>query len=104
MSTSYWPRTGKSYRIPGTPLPPQAGAPMVLALLYFSWWTRVIAIAVCAIFGYASYKNRTILWALRRLRSKMRSGVIAARPRFYRQRFTFDQQLGDIDFREWGKK
>ncbi|MBT2304125.1 hypothetical protein J7E70_27175, partial [Variovorax paradoxus] len=29
---------------------------------------------------------------------------IAARPRFYRQRFTFDQQLSDIDFRHWGKK
>lgn len=45
-----------------------------------------------------------IFWGLRRMRSKMRSGVIAARPRFYRQRFTFDQQLSDIDFRHWGKK
>lgn len=104
MKTSYWPRTGKSYRIPGTPLPPQAGAPMVLALFHFSWWTLAIAFGVCALFGYAAYKNRTILWALRRLRSKMRSGIVAARPRFYRQRFTFDQQLGDIDFRKWGKK
>jgi hypothetical protein len=102
MSRS-WPRTGKAYRIPGTPLPPQAGAPMVLALFHFSWWTVGIALAVCAVFGYASYKNRTILWAIRRLRSKMRSGVLAARPRFYRQRFTFDQPLAELDFKFWGK-
>lgn len=102
--SSYWPRTGRTYRIPGTPLPPQAGAPMVLALFHFSWWTVGIALAVCAVFGYAAYKNRTIAWALRRLRSKMRSGVLAARPRLYRQRFTYDQQLSDIDFKVWGKK
>lgn len=76
---------------------------MVLALFHFSWWTVGIALAVCAVFGYASYKNRTILWAIRRLRSKMRSGVLAARPRFYRQRFTFDQRLDELDFKSWGK-
>ncbi len=77
---------------------------MVLALFHFSWWTLAIAFGVCAVFAYASYKNRTLVWALRRLRSKMRSGGVVARPRFYRQRFTFDQQLSDIDFRERGKK
>ncbi|TAL65750.1 MAG: hypothetical protein EPN79_11260 [Burkholderiaceae bacterium] len=98
-----WPRTGRSYKIPGTPLPPQAGAPLVLILFHLSLLTLGLALAVCAVFSYASFKNRTILWAARRIRSKLRGGVIAARPRLYRRRFTMNEQLSDIDFNHWGK-
>lgn len=98
MSLNYWPRTGRHYTIPFTRLPPQAGAPMIICLFHFKLWTVGLALAICAVFAYATFKNRTMTWAYRRLRSKLRSGVLSARPRYYRQRFTFDQPMGEVDF------
>lgn len=94
----YWPRTGRGYTIPMTGLPPQAGAPMVLACFHFSWWTFGLALCVCVVFAYAAFKNRTLGWAIKRFRSMMRAGTLSARPRYYRNRFIYDVPAGDLDF------
>ncbi len=101
---NYWTRSALTYRVPLTPLPPQAVLPLVLSMFYANVYTLGGSLLIMGVYGYAAYKGRTPLWGLRRLRSWLRAGRIHARTDSYRRRIASNEMLADLDFGRIGER
>lgn len=82
-----WPWATNKVRIPFTPLPASTSIPMVFALFHIRLWTFGLSLGVVAIFFVLHLRRRNAMWLWRRMRSKMRAGVVYSRPVWYRRRF-----------------
>ena len=82
-----WPWATNKVRIPYTPLPASASIPLVFTLFHVRLWTFAMTCAVMVVFLLLHLRRRNAMWLWRRMRSKMRSGIVYARPVWYRRRF-----------------
>ena len=98
-----WAATaGERVRLPYTPLPAISFVPMVFTLMHLRLWTLFLTFAVAIVLGILQVRRRSATWVWRRMKSKMRGGVVQSRPIWYRRRFarleSFDGfSIGAID-------
>ncbi|MEJ8837667.1 IcmT/TraK family protein [Ramlibacter sp. AN1133] len=92
-----WPNAVRGTQLLWLPIPAYSALPILLWVMHARTWTFVLALAVCAALGTLKAKGREVLWVVRRLHSKLRGGVVYARPVWYRRRM---QHLDSFDLVE----
>lgn len=83
--------------IPGTRIHTAAITPAVLWFLWWSWVMFYIVIFVTVGTITLQIKGRRFVWLLRRTKSRLRGGLVMARPNFYRRRRSRIESYEDLD-------
>ncbi len=82
-----WSLATNKVRIPYTPLPASASIPLVFTLFHARLWTLAMTLLVVLLFLVLHMRRRNAMWLWRRMRSRMRAGIVYARPIWFRRRF-----------------
>lgn len=89
-----WTQCVRGTHLLWLPIPAYAALPILLWVMHARMWTFVVALAVCITLAVLRLKGRSVCWILRRLHSRLRGGIVYARPVWYRRRM---QHLDGFD-------
>ena len=84
-----WPKSSMQPHFFWLPIPAHALLPLLLCVIHFRPWTVALFGITVAFLFYLNAKRRKVPWLFRRIRAKMRAGVLYARPVWYRRRTHF---------------
>lgn len=85
--------------IPGTKVHAAAVTPAVLWFLRWSWAMFYVALFVMVATVALQVKGRKFVWMMRRTKARLRGGLVAARPNFYRRRRSRIESYETLDIR-----
>jgi hypothetical protein len=83
------------------PVPAWVIIPAPYMLLSFGVTSVAMMVASLAVGMYLAHKGRTLMWTVRRFRTKLRGYRMDARPLGYRRAMTMDVAMHDFDFAKW---
>lgn len=92
-----WVDASRSPVVPGTNAHASAMTPLLFLIVHFSLITLGILMAVVFSVAYLSIKGLSVLWLLRKGKSRLRGQRISARPLFYWRRAIRVRSHGDCD-------
>jgi hypothetical protein len=81
-----WTQAVRGVHLLWFPIPAYSALPILVWVMHARLWTFVLALTVCGVLAVLKAKGRTVPWVLRRLKSRLRGGVVLARPVWYRRR------------------
>lgn len=98
-----WTQAVRGPHLLWLPIPAYAGLPILMWVMHMRLWTFVLALGVCVALAVAKARGRTVVWIIRRLRSRLRGGVVYARPLWYRRRMQHLDSFDLVELRPWTK-
>jgi hypothetical protein len=81
-----WTHAPRGVQLLWFPIPAYSVLPILIWVMHARVWTFILALSVCVALGVLKAKGRTVIWVLRRLKCKLRGGIVLARPVWYRRR------------------
>jgi intracellular multiplication protein IcmT len=94
-----WTQAVRGAHLLWFPIPAYSALPILLWVMHARMWTFILAISVCVILAILKTQGRTVPWVLRRLKSKLRGGVVLARPVWFRRRTQHLKSFDLVDLR-----
>lgn len=98
--SSKWTRAVRGTHFLWFPIPAYSSLSVLLWVMHARLWTFLLALTLIGVLTYLHMRGRTVLWVIRRFRSFLRSGVVYARPIWFRRR---TQHLGSFDLVDLSK-
>lgn len=92
-----WIEASRPPCVPGTSAHASAITPVIFLILHVSWLTAGIVLAVVVGIAILSIKGRSVTWLLSKAKSRLRGGVVSARPYYYRRRINRVQSYDDCE-------
>lgn len=92
-----WTQAVRGTRLLWFPIPAYSALPILIWVMHARVWTFFLAVAVCTVLAILKARGREVQWVVRRIHSKLRGGVVYARPVWYRRRM---QHLDSFDLVE----
>ena len=83
------------------PMPAWVIIPIPYMLFSFSITSVVVFVMTISSGMYLAHKGRTLLWTVRRMRTRLRGGRMEARPLGYRRAMSMDVPMHAFDFDKW---
>ena len=81
-----WTQATRGMHFLWVPIPASSAVPFFVAMLHITWWTFLIAFLVMIFQVVMRAKGRTVLWMIRRLKTRLAGGVVLARSIWYQRR------------------
>jgi intracellular multiplication protein IcmT len=92
-----WTQAVRGTQLLWFPIPAYSALPILIWVMHARVWTFVIALVVCITLAVLKAKGRRVVWIVRRLHTRLRGGVVYARPVWFRRRM---QHLESFDLVE----
>lgn len=92
-----WIEASRAPNVPLTNAHASAITPVIFLILHVSWMTVGIVFAVIVCIVILAIKGRSVTWLLNKAKSRMRGGVVSARPFYYRRRVNRVQSYDDCE-------
>lgn len=92
-----WTQAVRGTQLLWFPIPAYSALPILIWVMHARVWTFMIALTVCITLAVLKAKGRRVVWIVRRLHTKLRGGVVYARPVWFRRRM---QHLDSFDLVE----
>jgi hypothetical protein len=82
------------------PIPAHGIVPILLALMIQTWWAFALMVSTLVFFAYLRQRGRSASWLLRRIKCRLRAGVVYARPIWFRRRTQYITSFDLISLKE----
>lgn len=95
-----WTQATRGMHFLWLPIPASSAVPFFVAMLHMAWWTFLTAFLVVIFQVVMRAKGRTVLWMVRRAKTRLAGGVIQARSIWYQRRMRRRDGFDQIDLDE----
>lgn len=95
-----WTQAVRGTQLLWLPIPAYSALPILIWVMHARVWTFMVALTVCVTLAVLRAKGRSVTWIVRRLHSKLRGGVVFARPVWYRRRMQHINSFDLVEIRD----
>jgi hypothetical protein len=83
---SNWTQAVRGVHFLWFPIPAYSSVTVLFWVMHARVWTALLALFVVGVLTYLHMRGRSVPWVVRRIKSRMRGGVVLARPVWFRRR------------------